>query len=165
MKKLAVVLGVVAGMILTTGGATAETGGNQRFTVIVSGRGEDGFDVARVVASGPIRGVGTFEETEDPEVVRFVFPRGSVLLDVPNAEESDDFNERSCSGSFTFSGPFTIIEGTGAYAGAEGSGTFEGRGRYFGRPTADGECSFEDNFFFFIVNAKGTVNLAGQAAA
>ncbi len=164
MRKLALVLGIVAGMVLTAVPVSAQTGGNQRFTVIISGRGEGTPDISRVVAAGPIRGAGTFEETDDPDVVRFVFPQGSITLDAPSTEESEDFNERTCSGSFTFSGPFTIIEGTGPYEGATGSGTFEGKGRFFGRPTADGGCS-EDGFFFLIVKVKGTVSLADQAAA
>lgn len=126
--------------------------------------GEGPPDTSKVIAAGPIRGVGTFEETSDPDLVRFVFPDGSVILNAPSTEESEDFNERTCSGSFTFSGPFEIVEGTGAYEDATGSGTFEGRGRFIGRPTPDG-CSEEDGFFFLIVRVRGTVDLSGEAAA
>ncbi|MDP9453852.1 MAG: hypothetical protein M3P97_10835 [Actinomycetota bacterium] len=165
MRKLTLMVGLVASLVLSASPASAQSSGNQRFTVIISGRGEGTTDTARVVAAGPIRGLGTFEETENPDVVRFVFPDGSITLDAPEDEStgSEEFNERTCSGSFTFSGPFEIIEGTGAYHGATGSGTFEGRGRFIGRPTAEG-CS-EDGFFFLVVRVKGTVDLHGQAAA
>lgn len=135
--------------------------------MIISGQGEGAPGISQVVASGPIRGVGTveFDETNE-DIVRFVFPDGSITLDAPEDEGSgsEEFNERTCSGSFTFSGPFEIIDGTGAYEGATGSGTFEGRGRFFGRPTVDG-CSEEDGFFFVVVKVKGTVSVPDQAAA
>jgi hypothetical protein len=164
MKRLALVVGIVAGVMLSAVPVSAQTG-NQRFTVIISGQGEGDPDISRVVAAGPIRGVGTveFDETNENNL-RFVFPDGSITFDAPDGEESEEFNERTCSGSFTFSGTFTITEGTGAYEGASGSGTFEGKGRFFGRPTADG-CSEEDGFFFVVVKVKGTVDLDGQAAA
>lgn len=163
MKKLALVVGIVAGLVLTAVPVSARNGDNQRFTVILSGRGEGAPDISRVVAAGPIRGAGTFEETDDEDVIRFVFPQGSLTLDAPSTEESEDFNERTCSGSFAFSGPFTIIDGTGVYADAKGSGTFQGRGRFVGTPSADG-CS-EEGFFFLVARIEGNVSVTGQAAA
>jgi hypothetical protein len=83
--------------------------------VIISGQGEGAPGISQVVAAGPIRGVGTveFDETNE-DIVRFVFPDGSITLDAPEDEGSgsEEFNERTCSGSFTFSGPFEIIDGT-----------------------------------------------------
>jgi hypothetical protein len=165
MKKLALVVGILASVTLSAGPVSAQTG-DQRFTVIISGRGEDAPGISRVVASGPIRGVGTFEFDETNEdFVRFVFPDGSTTLDAPNTEETEDFNERTCSASFTFSGTFKIIAGTGAYEDATGSGTFAGKGRFIGQRNPDGSCSEEDGFFFVVVKVKGTVDLHGQAAA
>ncbi len=134
--------------------------------MIISGQGEGAPGISQVVAAGPIRGVGTveFDETNE-DIVRFVFPDGSITLDAPTTEETEDFNERTCSGSFTFSGTFEISEGTGAYEGATGEGTFAGKGRFIGQRNPDGSCSEEDGFFFVVVKVKGTVDLHGQAAA
>jgi hypothetical protein len=129
--------------------------------------GSNGNETGRVIASGPIRGVGTFEETEDEDVVRFVFRNGTITLDAPSEEEDEQFDERTCSGSFTFSGSWEIIEGTGAYEGASGSGTFEGRGRFFGERAPGGGCSEDEDagFFFLRVEVRGNVTLGRQAAA
>ena len=163
-KAFAVVLAVAFGLFGSAGTAGAQTSGDQRFIVYGSGSGGDESSI--VVAVGPITGVGTFEETSDPDVVRFVFDEGSITLHVPNDEESEEFDERTCIGSFTFSGPFEIIAGTGAYEDATGSGRFEGEGRFFGEPTLDGCSEDEDSgFFFFIVRADGEVSLEGDQAA
>ena len=165
MKRLALVVGIVAGVMLSAVPVSAQSG-NQRFTVIISGQGEGAPGISQVVASGPIRGVGTLEFSKsDEDVVIFVFPDGSITLDAPTTEETEDFNERTCSGSFTFSGTFDIIEGTGAYEGATGEGTFAGKGRFIGQRNPDGSCSEEDGFFFVVVKVKGTVSVPDQAAA
>ncbi len=164
-KALVAMLSVALGLLGLAGSASAQTRGNQRFIVLFSGPA--GNETARVIASGPIRGVGTFEDTPDEDVVRFVFRNGSITLDAPSVEESEQFDERTCSASFTFSGPWEIIEGTGAYEGASGSGTFEGRGRFFGERAPGGGCSEDDDagFFFVRVEVRGTVTLGARAAA
>lgn len=167
MKKanqfLAGFLGAALALVALAGPAVAQTSGNQRFIVVGGGTGNP---TVRVIAVGPITAVGVLEETEDEDIVRFVFPQGTLTLDAPSEEESEEFNERACTGSFTFSGPFQIIGATGAYAGTTGSGTFEGQGRFVGERTATGCSEDEDSgFFFILVNVRGNVTLGGQAAA
>ncbi len=164
-KTLAVVLGLTLGLFGLVGSASAQTRTNQRFIVLLSG--SDGNETARVIASGPIKGVGTFEETDDEDVVRFVFPNGSITLDAPSEDEDEEFNERTCSGSFRFSGQWEIIEGTGAYEDATGSGTFEGRGKFFGERLPGGGCSEDEDAGFFLlrVEVRGNVTLGDRAAA
>lgn len=165
-KAFVVMVGVAFGMVGMVGfaGPASAEAGNQRFIVIVSGSGGD--ETGRVIAVGPITGVGTFEETSDPDVVRFVFDEGTITLNAPNDEESDEFDERSCSGSFTFSGRWEIIEATGAYEGATGSGEFEGQGRFVGERELEGCSENEDaGFFFVVVHVTGDVSLDDQAAA
>ena len=153
--------GVTLGLFGLAGPAAADDGGNQRFIVIISE--SDGDETSQVIASGPITGVGEFEEI-DENTVRFVFEEGSITLHVPTEEESEEFDEATCSGSFTFSGPWTIIEGTGIYEGATGSGTFEGTGRFFGVLGEEG-CSEEGGVFFLVVHASGHAELDHEAAA
>lgn len=164
-KVLAAIMGVALGLLGFAGSASAHTGTNQRFIVLFTG--SDGRETSRVIAVGPITGVGTFEETADEDVVRFVFRNGSVTLNAPSVEEDEEFDERTCSGSFSFSGRWEIIEGTGAYQGASGSGQFEGRGRFFGERAAGGGCSEDEDagFFFLRVEVTGNVTLSRQAAA
>ena len=164
-KALAMAAAVAVGVLGLAGTASAQTGTNQRFLVLFSGSG--GNETSRVIATGPIRGVGTFEETEDEDVVRFVFKNGTVTLNAPSEDESEEFNERTCSGSFTFSGSFQIIDATGAFEGARGSGRFEGRGKFFGERLPGGGCSEDEDsgFFFLTVNVRGNVTLGRPAAA
>ena len=164
-KALAAVMGVSLSLVAYSGNASAQTGTSQRFIVLASGT--DGNETTRVVATGPIRGVGTFEETEDEDVVRFVFRNGSVTLNAPSEEEDGQFDERTCSGSFTFSGPWEIIDATGAFAGASGSGRFEGRGRFVGERAPGGGCSEDEDAgsFFLRVEVRGNVTLPGRRAA
>lgn len=164
MKRLAaVVLGAFVLMGLASP-AMAQTAGNQRFIVVGGGSGSQ--ESFRVIAIGPITAVGTFEETEDEDVVRFVFPQGTVTIDSPTGDETEDFNERACVGRFTFTGPFTIIDATGAYEGATGSGQVQGQGTFVGERTPTG-CSEDENagFFFLYATATGLVTLPAQDAA
>ena len=70
------------------------------------------------------------------------------------------------TGSFTFTGPVTITGATGAFAGAEGTGTVEGQGYFVGERTAEGCSEDEDaGFFFLYADVTANVTLAGQAAA
>ncbi len=165
MKRLlAVLLGTAFLLMGLASPAAAQTQGSQRFIVFGGGTGEDvNFTV---VAIGPITGFGTFEETEDPDVIRFVFPQGTVTLDSPTTDETEEFDERTCTGRFTFTGPFTIVGGTGAFQGASGSGSVQGQGWFIGERTATGCSEDEDaGFFFLYATATGTATLPGQAAA
>ncbi len=160
-------LALVLGSLLVLGGAgpaSAQSSGEQRFIVILSSF--NGRETSRVIAVGPITGIGTFEETEDEDVVRFVFPQGTLTLDAPTTDESEDFNEETCSGTFRFSGPWEIADATGAFEGATGSGTFRGQGRFVGQRTDTGCSEDEDaGFFFLSVTVRGNVTLADDAAA
>jgi hypothetical protein len=164
MKRLmAVLLAAAFGVVGWAGPAGAQTTGNQRFIVVGGGSGDEvNF---RVIAIGPITAVGTFEESEDPDVVRFVFPQGTVTLDSPTGEETEEFDERTCTGSFTFTGPFTITGATGAFQGATGSGQVRGQGRFIGERTANGCSEDEDaGFFFLYATATGNVTVPARAA-
>ena len=163
-RSLAVLFAAALAVLGLASPAAGQTQGSQRFIVFGSGSGDD--VTFRVFAVGPITGVGTFEETDDPDVVLFRFPQGTVTLDSPTGEESEEFDERTCTGSFTFSGPFTITGGTGAFQGATGSGHVQGQGRFIGERTPTGCSEDEDaGFFFLYATATGTATVPAGAAA
>ena len=165
MKRLAAVVLATAFVVMGLASpAAAQTAGNQRLFFFGSGSG-DRADLT-VVAVGPITGFGTFEETDDDDVVRFRFPQGTITLFSPTGDETENFDERSCTGSFTFTGPVTIIGATGAFTGARGTGTVRGQGYFVGERTATGCSEDEDSGFFFLyADVTANVTLAGQAAA
>ena len=165
MKRLmAVLLAAAFGVVGWAGPAAAQTTGSQRFIVV--GGGTDDQLNFRVIAIGPITAVGTFEETEDEDVIRFRFPQGTITLDSPTEDESGDFDERTCFGSFTFTGPFTIIGATGVYQGVTGSGQVRGQGWFVGERTATGCSEDEDAGSFFVyATATGNVTVPARAAA
>ena len=165
MKRLmAVLLGAALVVLGLAGPAAAQTSGSQRFIVVGGGSGDElNF---RVIAIGPITAVGTFEETDDEDVIRFRFPQGTITLDSPTEDETEDFNELACTGSFTFTGPFTIVGGTGAFQGVTGSGQVRGQGWFVGERTATGCSEDEDaGSFFLFATATGNVTLPASAAA
>jgi hypothetical protein len=126
-------------------------------SVPVAGAIALGHDVPAVDLEPPPLGVRLFEPAEDSSLV--------LGLDAPIRDESEQFDEQTCSGSFTISGRWRIIEGTGAYAGARGTGRFEGRGQFFAERLPDGGCSEEGGAFFFRAEITGTVTLPSRRAA
>ena len=165
MKRLAAVVLSTAFVVMgLSSPAAAQTADNQRFIVYGSRSGDQAN--FRVVAVGPITGIGTYEETEDPDFVRFRFPQGTITLFAPVGEETANFDERTCTGSSTFSGPITIVGATGAFSGTTGTGTVRGRAFFVGERTATGCSEDEDaGTVFLYADVRANVTRAGQAAA
>lgn len=169
MKKTtrAVVSVLIAGtaMVFLAGPAPAASG-TQRFTVVV------GDEVEPVIASGPVRGVGTLVTDvhkfnhEDGSVLvlnRFVFEDGT--LSVTFRGQAQLRSLASCVTRTAIDGTLEITGGTGRYEGATGVGTFTDRGTLVLRRGAEG-CS-EDGVFRAVIRATAAVTLpdaAGRAA-
>ncbi len=151
MRKMALGLSLALGALLGLSAPAGAVTGSQRFFIF--GQDEGGT----VVATGPISGVGTDIERPD-ETGTFVFPQGTVNIDHPQTGGLEDFNEVTCIGRFTFSGTYDITSGSGAYAQANGEGTYTGRGIFIGRRTAQG-CAEEGGTVYFFVDAEGTTTL------
>jgi len=66
--------------------------------------------------------------------------------------------------SFTFKENFKIIGGTGAYAGATGSGTDTGHGVFTAQRTPQG-CDDSQSSGTVVATIVGHVNLGGSAVA
>jgi hypothetical protein len=118
-----------------------------------------------MVAVGPIGGVGKifFVSSEDRpdgsfvETYRAELPSGGFIFTVFGAPESFDLNPRTCVLRLVNSGTFTISEGTGAYSGVSGQGTFTFRLTQISQRTSDG-CE-EEGFFVGVDSSVAEVTL------
>ena len=116
-------------------------------------------DRLTAIATGPVAGVGSVTPIDD-DSDRISFANGTLLLRHPQTGGDFELNPRTCVATATFTGDYTLSDGTGAYAGVSGSGTYSGRGVFrFGRG-ADGSCSEAHEVFrFFTVKNIGTTSL------
>lgn len=136
MRKTAITV-LVAVVTLAPLASPAGAGGrdNQRFKIVFIGDSVNTQDEAKVVASGPIMGAGTafiVGSTIEPDgnfvdAYRVEFPSGSFVTTVAGANDSFSLDPRSCLLRLTARGTFEISEGTGAYEGVAGQGTFSFR--------------------------------------
>jgi hypothetical protein len=166
---VAVILAAVVGTAGGGGPAAAAAGGsahpNQRFVLVATDLGQ-----GRLVASGPIHGVGTdtvVDHTDNPDgsstdTDRFELPDGQVLLrDTYIFTVTTD--GQSCASDISVEGTWTIVSGTGAYAGATGGGNFTAHGIFVAGREPSGGCLGFDSppvAFSQVVRGVGTVDLA-----
>lgn len=125
-KKIAALLGgAVLFLLVQAGPSWAATSGPQTWTV-VSRNGQP----TRVVASGVVNSAGTVKDyltlhlasgTFDNFAVQ-TFPEGTLDYHGQGTAVLS-VDPVTCVGKGRFVGPFVITGGTGAYAGATGSGT------------------------------------------
>ena len=153
MKKAIAGFAVLATVLLGAAGPASakKMTPNQRFVI------SNVNDVGVVTASGPISGVGL--DLEDSEThSTFKFTNGSVSITHIDSSSKDNFNDSTCTGRFSGKGNWTIDSGTGAYAGATGSGTYTFRGVASALKTKDG-CDDNGGTFSFTANVKGWTNI------
>jgi hypothetical protein len=122
-----------------------------------------------VVARGPIHGVGFATQTEKQVGKKQVnyatlhFDRGTVQLVAP--ERFDwKIDDKQCLGHANGGGTYTIVGGTGAYAGATGKGTFTTVGTAFAQRSPTGACRglktpISQMVFYVKLTLKGTAAL------
>lgn len=123
-----------------------------------------------VAATGPISAVGTETQTDRDtaggEIVVFTWhlARGTVTA---HAVEQYHFvpNYRTCTAKATGTGTWTIVDGTGAYANAAGSGTFTAQGSFVGARDSQGRCdpNAEPVLSAFVLRGTGTASLGAGA--
>lgn len=152
MRKLLVAMMLAAtGMVGAAAPASAATT-NQHFFIV-----QRDDRPGTVVATGPISGTGRDVEAPNGNSATFVFPNGTVHVNHPETSDHSTFNPVACVGTDTFRGTYTLNNGTGAYAGVHGSGTYRGTATFIGRPTAHG-CS-EQGTTIVVVTATGHTSL------
>lgn len=130
-RLIGVVLGLIA-LAALPGVAHAQVTDDLRLTLVFTGcEGDDG----RVALSGAITGVGVdtrqgFQQNPDGSFAfesLFVLDGGTLRVNGGGQVQTFTVHPTSGVARFTFTGSFTIAEGTGVYAGANGSGAFSGR--------------------------------------
>lgn len=167
MALCAVLCTILATLTLLPGEAWAATG-RQRFFIYVTGNffAQD----PTVIGTGVVNKVGidlVDSRVENPDGSfdihgRFVFPDGEIA--VHNLGQlSIQFNPVRCVGTLTFSGTWDVTGGTGAYVGADGGGTFSGRGTFVNRRAPDGTCTQENAGGILVRNHVGTLTVPGAA--
>ena len=131
-----------------------------------SGRTEY-FHVASVNQAGPgaiiVTGAFTDGGTEHPgrAVDQAVFTGGSFRIDHAAGHPTVRFNPKTCLGTITQTGPFRVYDGTGRFAGLEGSGTYQFSAAYTTTRNATG-CA--KTMTAYIETINGTATLSPAAA-
>ena len=97
--------------------------GIQRFTLTSSFTEEGGT----VVASGFFNVTGQDIVVSDYEDT-FVFPNGQITVNHSALRSQERFDEERCTFSFTEEGVYVFGDGTGAWEGYNGSGTYTVKG-------------------------------------
>jgi len=129
MKMMKTIAGGIVVLALTGTGSAWASGRSGPERIFIYGVGST-FDLNyKVVASGPVSGVGEMtivEETSDDShqdfTAELVFPNGSITIRV-TGPSTINVNPAACAGSLRGTLQWTITGGTGAYEGASGSGT------------------------------------------
>ena len=139
MQKL--VMGIVISALTITmlaGSASAGTAATQHFILLSANPRDPG----KVIASGPVTGVGSETDTDGPDgdvLATFTFDTGIVSVDISGVRQSN-FDPKTCIAKPSESGTFTITGGSGLYSGVTGGGTYSGHGIIVGRRGPQGQC-------------------------
>lgn len=165
----AAVTGLVATLAATSTAAEAKTPAAQSF--VMTFETVKGVDrPTHIAAVGPITGAGTetqtTQETETAELVEFTWHLTGGTVTADAVEQYDMVpNYEACTAKATGTGTWTIVSGTGVFAGARGAGTFIDHGRFVGARDGRGRCQPEAEpvLSVFILRGAGRVSLGGRA--
>lgn len=163
MKTLARVTVLAAlAVALLAGPASAQTGTNQRFTIIGAGTGSN-----PVIATGVINAVGTESSTRNPAhpnvayTSTFAFPQGDLFSTITPGRPQVRSNQTTCVTKITEHDTFIFAGGTGTYADASGAGTATVNVTAIAGRSADGSCLGADSRPVFVhVTIRGAGNLS-----
>ena len=149
MKALSITVPVAAALALTASALAAAHAAPQRFTI-----SEADNSIApnhaqpvsvHVRAVGPIAGEGsgvirTIPAGGKVDRVVLTLPKGTVSLKATDTFAAVHPNYAACKAALVGRGTFSIISGTGAFAGATGNGTYVRSGTLLGRRSSTGTC-------------------------
>ncbi len=164
VRKLALGAAIVGLAVAGTPGPATAATGPQDFTVV-----KIGTNTGTVVARGVITGAGREENNRlqvprgAPFQVEFTFPQGRVYQTItPVGAPQIDFNPTTCVARVKIFDTTEITGGTGAYAGATGSGVANAELTIIRGRNADGSCmdaTAAPIFEMSRVKATGTLSV------
>lgn len=157
IRRMSMVAAIVAMALLLAPSAPASAApGTERLTLTTTNF-TPGAASGRVVATGPVTGLGTFTQTPG-DVFEIVvdLPQGSLFLLVEDTTRAVDTT--ACVVHFSGGGTVVVTGGTGAFSGASGSGSHSWRGHTGFPKNADGSCNYNAAPNAFII-ATAVLNL------
>jgi hypothetical protein len=107
-----------------------------------------------VYAVGPVSGVAVDNVLSDTRD-EFAFPDGTITIDHTARHHKENFDTTTCEGTFSESGTYTVVSGTGAYESVRGHGT------YTVNAAAKGSCdeNTPPSSLVVIIEADGPLSL------
>jgi hypothetical protein len=153
VKRRHIVLGAISALAITIGGiapaasATTTHSGTEHFLILQTSE-----ESAAVIGTGPIHAAGTDLQLNNHHD-RFVFPKGALRIWHTAKASHESFDPKTCLGTFTERGVYTVLSGTGAYSHATGHGSYHLTGYVFG-------CTQNDpnNIFSLTLHADGPLS-------
>ena len=128
-----------------------------------SSRWAEYFHVASTSPAGPgvIIVTGAFSDggAEHPgrAIDEAIFNGGSFRIDHSTGHPTSRFNPKTCVGTITQTGPFRVYDGTGRFAGINGSGTYHFDATYTTARTTTG-CSKTMTAYIETINGSATLS-------
>lgn len=127
----------------------------ERFLLVLAGvPGSSGT----VIATGAITDTGTITPA-DGDVETFTFPDGTLRLTTSTTTQVELPRPPLCVTRFTSTGTWQVLDGTGRFAGASGSGRSTDSGATIG-PALDGACTDQPTFLVAAAHLAGTLRSA-----
>ena len=103
-------------------------------------------------AIGPVTGVADARQISDTRD-ELTLADGTLVMEHIVKHEDDQFDPKACSGTLDESGTWRIVSGTGAYAQAEGHGTYTFRGYGSSAPGTCGPNTLPTTFVGFAAGS------------
>jgi len=152
-------------ILAATAAAVSLAGATRPQHFVLTGKTLHGLDSPiRVVATGPIRGRGVAVDADAAKVGHLTIRLANGTVRISDRETSlvAHPDPRECKAAIVAHGSYAIVGGTGAYAGATGTGTFIRHQEILGARNASGAClgrSAPPAVVYSIVRMTGTASL------
>jgi hypothetical protein len=144
-RRAAIALALIAstiGLALAATGAAGARTATERITLTGTSAGTTNSPI-RVVATGPIKGVGTANIRSGPnhtEPTTLHLPNGTVHAIAIQKSQTIHLNTQKCTATNDSHGTLTITGGTRAFRGARGHLTYHTRAVLVGARDPSGAC-------------------------